>query len=125
MRSHVVEQDKTWFDEAAGPLVRPFTIARGRTRAREDLDMLSLVVAAGEPSAAGIEPEYHDILDLCRTPLSVAEVSAAINLPMVVVKILLSDLIEHDLMLFRSPPKLSDSPDPTLLQAVLDGIRKI
>src|SRR3954447_18421247 len=124
--------DDSWFDEDAGPLVRPFAMTRGRTRpGRYDLDMITLVVAMGNPYEAayrdpGREPEYARILAACQRPVSVAEVSAAVDLPMVVVKVLLSDLIELGELLFRSPPR-SQSPqtDRRVLQAVLDGVRNL
>jgi hypothetical protein len=120
--------DDSWFDEDAGPLVRPFAMTRGRTRpGRYDLDMITLVVAMGGAYRdPGREPEYARILAACQRPVSVAEVSAAVDLPMVVVKVLLSDLIERGELLFRSPPR-SQSPqtDRRVLQAVLDGVRNL
>jgi hypothetical protein len=62
---------------------------------------------------------------MCQQPLSIAEVSATLNLPLAVVKVLLSDLIDWGLVIFRSPPRTSDVPQMELLQAVLDGIRKL
>src|SRR3954452_4798396 len=120
--------DDSWFDEDAGPLVRPFAMTRGRTRpGRYDLDMITLVVAMGGGHRdPGREPEYARILAACQRPVSVAEGSAAVGLPMVVVKVLLSDLIERGELLFRSPPR-SQSPqtDRRVLQAVLDGVRNL
>jgi hypothetical protein len=119
--------EEAWFDEEAGPLVRPFAVTRGRTRpSRYDLDMITLVVATGAPGEPGREPEHARILAACRHPVSVAEVSATVDLPLVVVKVLLSDLIERGDLLFRSPPRLPASrTDRVVLQAVLDGVRDL
>lgn len=118
-----------WFDEAAGPLVRPYAMTRGRTRGvRHDLDMITLVIAVRPaPSAQVMEPEYGDIVRLCQFPLSVAEVSAKLHLPLVVTKILISDLISENYLIFRSPPPPTNSGpvDLNLLRAVRDGIRKL
>ncbi|KAA9161329.1 DUF742 domain-containing protein [Amycolatopsis acidicola] len=117
-----------WFDEAAGPLVRPYAVTRGRTsERRHDLDMITLVVAVRPPSGAhALEPEYEDILRLCQYPLSVAEISAKVHLPLAVTKILVGDLIEDGYLIFRSPPPAQTGPvDLQLLQAVRDGIRKL
>lgn len=115
-----------WFDEDAGPLVRPYAVARGRTRpTRHDLEMTTLVVAVRTDRYVHVDREYAHILRMCQVPLSVAEVSATLNLPLVVVKVLLSDLIDWGLIIFRSPPRASDVPRMELLQAVLDGIRKL
>jgi hypothetical protein len=118
--------NEQWFDEAAGPLVRPYAVARGRTRpTRRDLEMITLIVAVTAEFDMGMDPEYAHIMGLCQRPLSVAEVSAMLNLPLVVTKVLLSDLIDRGLLIFRSPPQTSDYPKMELLQAVLDGIRRL
>jgi hypothetical protein len=118
-----------WFDEAAGPLVRPYAVTRGRTSdVRHDLDMITLVIAVrSESSLQLVEPEYGDIVRLCQFPLSVAEVAAKLHLPLVVTKILIGDLINDGYLIFRSPPPATRAgpPDIKLLQAVLDGIRRI
>ena len=119
-------ENKFWFDEDAGPLVRPYAVTRGRTRpTRHDLEMTTLVVAARTDRHVNVDREYAHILEICRRPLSIAEVSAMLNLPLVVVKVLLSDLIDWGLIIFRSPPRTSDVPQMELLQAVLNGIRKL
>jgi Protein of unknown function (DUF742) len=119
-------ENEFWFDEDAGPLVRPYAVARGRTRpTRHDLEMTTLVVAARPDRHVNVDPEYTHILRMCQRPLSIAEVSGTLNLPLVVVKVLLSDLIDWGLIIFRSPPRTSDIPQMELLQAVLDGIRKL
>jgi hypothetical protein len=119
-------ENEVWFDEDAGPLVRPYAVARGRTRpTRHDLEMTTLVLSANTDRHVNVDREYSHILQMCRRPLSIAEVSATLNLPLVVVKVLLSDLIDWGLIIFRSPPRTSDVPRIELLQAVLDGIRKL
>ncbi|NMI00575.1 DUF742 domain-containing protein [Pseudonocardia acidicola] len=120
------EEDGSWYDEEAGPLVRPYFLAGGRSRpARNDLEMITLVVAVAEELGERLGPEYAEILRLCQHPSSVAEVAAMMDLPLMVVKVILSDLIERGYVIFRSPPTTSDLPSPELLQAVLDGIRRI
>ncbi|AFU03167.1 DUF742 domain-containing protein [Nocardia vulneris] len=117
-----------WFDEAAGPLVRPYALTRGRTTgAGPELDMLTSVVT---DDAAGplrrTEPEYADILRVCRVSQSVAEVSAQLRLPLAVTKILVGDLIGDGQLIFRAPVPTEAGPeDLNILRAVLDGIRKI
>jgi hypothetical protein len=117
---------ESWFDEDAGPLVRPYAVARGRTRpTRHDLELITLVVAVTADNRIDMDPEYWRIVEICQRPLSVAEVSAMLKLPLVVIKVLLSDLIDWGFVVFRSPPRTSDVPNMELLQAVLDGIRKL
>jgi Protein of unknown function (DUF742) len=119
--------DETWYDDAAGPLVRPYAMTRGRTRtSRIELDLVTLIVAVPTPpddglDRAALDPEYVSILQLCRRPTSIAEISAALNLPLGVVKVLVGDLIEHRQVIYRSGLQ----PAPDVLQAVLDGIRRL
>jgi hypothetical protein len=58
---------ESWYDDDAGPLVRPFTVTRGRTKAsRTDLNMITMVIAAPGEEGRGLDAEYLDILRLCR-----------------------------------------------------------
>jgi hypothetical protein len=117
-----------WYDDDAGPLVRPYTVTRGRTRStRPDLNMITLVVTEAN-AHAGMDPEYIEILRLCHYPLSLAEISAKLGLALAVVKILVGDLIEQGYLNFSSPPSpldTTETPDLHTLQAVLDGIRRL
>jgi predicted metal-dependent HD superfamily phosphohydrolase len=54
-----------------------------------------------------------------------AEVAARVDLPLPVVKVMLSDLIEQNLVLFRTAAPVNETPNKHVLQAVLDGIRKL
>ena len=123
----MTRRGEAWFDDEAGPLVRPYALTRGRTRCdRHELNMITLVVTVRDDADfALLEPEHQRILRLCERPLSVAEVAAKLDLPMAVVKVLLSDLIDQKLLIFRSPPPRVSTPDRKLLQAVLDGIRRL
>src|SRR5437879_3053014 len=120
-------RDEAWFDDAAGPLTRPYTVTGGRTRTGNiGLDLLTLVVAVTSVAeAATMPPEYGRIVRLCQQPLSVAEVAAYLKLPLPVVKVLLSDLIEQRHVIFRSATSMTATPDERILQAVLDGIRRL
>ncbi|GAB2442336.1 DUF742 domain-containing protein [Nocardia tengchongensis] len=117
-----------WFDDAAGPLVRPYARTGGRTMgAGHDLDMLTVVVVPNTaPPLRRAEPEYTEIVRLCRLPLTVAEISAALRLPLAVTKILVGDLISDNILKFRAPASPESAPgDLNILRAVLDGIRKL
>lgn len=119
--------DRYWIDEDAGPLVRPYAMTRGRTRpANVALDMITVVMTARlEFDRLGIEEEYIELLEMCRQPMSVAELAARLDVPMVVVKVLLSDLIERGEVVTRQPSRSAQATDITILQAVLDGVRRL
>lgn len=119
-----VGDDEIWLDDAAGPLVRPYTVNAGRTRPTVELDMVSLVVATGH-SPPAMEPEHAKALGLCRSPTSVAEVSAHLRLPLVVTKVLLADLVDCRAMTTRAPQIAADRTDRALLEKLLDGLQHI
>ncbi|WP_393916486.1 DUF742 domain-containing protein [Halostreptopolyspora alba] len=99
----------------------------GRTRSHGDtLDMITIVVAARQNEDwSALEPEHADILRLCGAPISVAELSAQLDIPMTVVKVLLGDLITNGDVRAREPMPTADLPEMNILQAVLDGIRRL
>ncbi|MFD1326221.1 DUF742 domain-containing protein [Micromonospora sonneratiae] len=120
--------DDVWYDDAAGPVVRPYAMTRGRTRPTSgQLDVISLVVARPRPAPlpAGLSPEQVGIVERCRRPLSVAEVAADMNLPLGTVRVLLDDLLATGVMEAYQPLDLADSPGDDLLEAVLSGLRAL
>ncbi|MGW5317505.1 DUF742 domain-containing protein [Nocardia thailandica] len=124
----MTDEREHWYEEDAGPLVRLYAVTRGRGRtARTELDLTTLLVDAG----AGMrlrrsEPEYAAIVDLCRTPMAVAEVSAHLQLPLNLAKVLIGDLVEEGRLLARAPQYTPvGTPDLRVLRAVLAGIRRL
>ncbi|MGN9781323.1 DUF742 domain-containing protein [Nonomuraea sp. ZG12] len=122
-------------DDADEPLVRPYTITGGRTAPeRDDLTLITLVTtmpAVSPGSGRGLkrmQPEHRAILTLCERPLAVAEVAAALNLPVSVTKILIGDLIESGQLLSRPPLAFTQAggiPEMAILEAVRDGLRRL
>jgi hypothetical protein len=116
--------DEIWLDEDAGPLVRPYTVNSGRTHPTVTLDLLSLVMATGHAPPA-LSPEHDKALGLCRSPTSVAEVSAHLKLPVMVTKVLLADLVDCEALTTRAPRTAADLNDRVLLEKLLDGLQRI
>ncbi|MFJ5229692.1 DUF742 domain-containing protein [Kitasatospora sp. NPDC088391] len=127
--------DDRWFDDEAGPMVRLFSMTRGRARPVDDglFDLISLVTAAGPAAGPGgapadlaLDPEHHAILDLCRDePLSVAELGSYTDLPVSVVRVLLGDLHDAELVSVTRPFQLARQPDERLLRDVINGLRAL
>ncbi|RSS60947.1 DUF742 domain-containing protein [Streptomyces sp. WAC06614] len=121
-----------WFDEDAGPVVRPYAMTRGRTShaAQHRLDLIALVVA--EPAADDpawdmtLSPEHAHILQLCRQqPQSVAELGADLDLPVGVVRVLIGDLVDDELVHVTRPVPPAELPDESILREVIDGLRAL
>jgi Protein of unknown function (DUF742) len=116
----------TWYDDDDGPLVRPYAVTGGRTRADHhvDLQVITLVMALhpmDQISRHDLDLEHLQILSRSQRPISIAEISSGLQLPLSVVKILAGDLIERRLLIFRS----AITPDIQVLQAVINGIRRL
>ncbi|GGS04014.1 hypothetical protein GCM10010252_48590 [Streptomyces aureoverticillatus] len=121
-----------WFDDDAGPVVRPYAMTRGRTTsaAQHRLDLIALVVA--ESRAEELEadqtlsPEHVDIVGLCRdTPQSVAELAAELDLPIGVVRVLIGDLVDDRLVHVTRPVPPAELPDESILRDVINGLRAL
>ncbi|MGW6454493.1 DUF742 domain-containing protein [Streptomyces sp. NPDC055078] len=117
-------KDGPLLDDAAGRLIRPYTVSGGRTRPTAALDLLSLVMATGAVPKGYLGPEHTLALGLCDGPISVAEISAHLRLPAAVTKVLLSDLVECGAIIARAPWAPHTPTDRSLLEAVLDGLRR-
>jgi hypothetical protein len=121
-----------WLDEDAGPVVRPYAVTGGRTRSTTgEFDLIALVVAT-QPAATldiGLSPEHVAIVRLCQRPLSVAEISAHLDLPVGIVRVLLGDLLDEGLILAHGPqadtPSAGQAPGPAVLRAVINGLRSL
>ncbi|MFE2944771.1 DUF742 domain-containing protein [Streptomyces sp. NPDC059255] len=116
--------DGPWLDDAAGRLIRPYTVSGGRTRPTAALDLLTLVISTGAPPQPHLGPEHTHAVGLCGGPTSVAEIAAQLRLPVTVTKILLSDLVECGAITARPPDSFDHPTDRFLLEAVLDGLRR-
>ncbi|MCX5138057.1 DUF742 domain-containing protein [Streptomyces sp. NBC_00340] len=94
-------------------------------RDRAELDLVTLVVARAESPPPATQPEQSALLRLCRAPLSVAEISAYLNLPFSVVTVLLTELLAAELVKARAPIVRQALPDRSLLEAVMHGLQKL
>jgi len=110
-----------------GPVVRPYALVRGRTKATgETLDVISMICAlrVSAPDPADLEPEHLAVLRRCRLPTSVADLASALDLPLGVIRILIADLRDRDLITIHrpDPERLTDI---RLLREVADGLRRL
>ncbi len=125
----VGEQDESrWLDDQAGPVVRPYAMTAGRTRpSRGDFDLISLVIATRAVTSAepGLSPEHVAIMSLCKRPLSVAEIAAHLDLPVGIIRVLLGDLLDRELILARAPAVVTDQPSERVFKAVINGLRAL
>ena len=118
--------DERWLDAEAGPVVRPYALTQGRTRhAGESFDLVATVMAtpAALTEPAALAPEHMSVLQLARAPTTVADIASDVDLPLGVVRIILADLRELDLIMIRTPVVMAERIDKHTLREVLNGLR--
>ena len=108
-------------------LVRPYALTGGRTRAKVgDLPIEALVVACiPGRQRTSLRHEARRIVDLCDTPISVAEVSACIHVPLGAARVLVGDLVADGLVEVHRMENPNGRPDVRLLERVLDGLQAL
>ncbi|WP_405527186.1 DUF742 domain-containing protein [Streptomyces avidinii] len=117
------EPPSSWEDSSPERL---YVITGGRSgpSTAVHLDLVTLVVAKGPPPPE-TQPEQADILRICRSPLSVAEIAAYVGLPVSVVTVLVGDLMAAKRVHIRPPVPAAQLPDLALIEAVIDGLQKL
>ncbi|MFC5290414.1 DUF742 domain-containing protein [Actinokineospora guangxiensis] len=114
-----------WGEEERAPKARPYVRTGGRTRAAHDLrleTLLSVVALALPPT----DPTQRTMRELCRSPISVAEIAARLGVPLGVARILISDAITAHSLLVHEPAIGRDGEPPMdLLHRVVSGLRNL
>jgi Protein of unknown function (DUF742) len=117
-----------WLEREAGPVVRPYALTGGRTRPRgETFDLMAVVGSAVDGRSLErmlLEPEHVQVLRLCRRPMPVADLASDLDLPLGVVRILLSDMRERGLITIGKPAR-TGLTDPRVLKDVADALRRL
>ncbi|AWK11051.1 DUF742 domain-containing protein [Streptomyces spongiicola] len=107
---------------------RLYTLTGGRSSAGSDsLDLVTLIVADRAP-APGMQSEHAVILRMCERPTAVVEIAAELRLPVSIVRVLLSDLLDVGHVSARHPRPADPThrlPAPDLLEQVLVGLRNL
>lgn len=107
-------------------LVRMYAVTGGRTAPRSGLAMEALVSSATSAQLGlAYTREYRAISELCRQVRSVAEVSALLNIPLGVARVLIADMEAEGLVRIYQPQLDAGLPDRSLLERVLSGLRRL
>ncbi|MEH0631953.1 MULTISPECIES: DUF742 domain-containing protein [Streptomyces] len=121
-----------WFDNEAGPLVRPYAMTGGRTKSGPSgsrFDLIALVTLDVDAPGADddlLGPEHRALVELCRTETqSVAELAADTDLPVGVVRVLLGDLLELRRVTVSRPVPPAQLPDERILREVIEGLKAL
>jgi hypothetical protein len=109
-------------------VVRPYMLTRGRTSSSLGVfELHAPVLSLIGPEQLGrtATPEDRHIVELCQTPMSVAELSARLATPVGVVRVLVGDLVDAGMVQVRQTHDRAEHRDVRLLERLLEGIRAL
>jgi hypothetical protein len=110
-------------------VVRPYVLTRGRTTSSLgtfELHAPVLALIATEQLGRHATPEDRKIIELCQTPTSVAELAARLGHPVGVVRVLVGDLADAQMVQVRqTTEERAEHRDVRLLERLLEGIRAL
>ena len=112
-----------------GLRVRSYVLTGGRTRSSTDLPFETVVRVTdrGRVLAGGLTLERKDIVARCERPLSIAEISAHLHIPLGVARVIVGDMTDEGLLTASAPQHTGNGarPDLSLLERVLDGLQAL
>jgi hypothetical protein len=102
-------------------------VTGNRTRPRHGLQVDTVLTATGRTAGAQeLQPEAVSTLQLCRDrERTLAEVAARLGQPVLVAKIIVSDLIECGALADPSSRPRTDAHSRDLLEQLLEGIKAL
>ena len=105
-------------------IVRPYVLTGGRTRGRVQFAIEALITSRPGRGHPGESVEHARIRELCRSPRSVAEVAALLDVPLGVARVLLADLLAGGAVTVHRTAD-AGGPDLLLMERVLHGLRRL
>jgi hypothetical protein len=108
--------------------LRPYLLTGGRTRpsSEDTLEIEAQVVTTdtGYLALSTLEYEQRDIVELCRTPMAVAEIAARLRLHLGVARVLVGDLLGLGHLAVRRPDTVFQR-STDIIQRVIRGLQAI
>jgi hypothetical protein len=104
-------------------VVRPFMLTGGRTRPLHDgLRIETLLHAAPAALSAPLRFESRRIVELCQAPMSIADLSVALKVPLGVIRVIVADLVTDGYL--RIEEQLGELPI-ALIERIRDRVRAL
>ena len=109
--------------------MRPYAVTKGRTAPAPGsyVGLIDVVTAVADPQLLAdtrLSREHRRLLSHCRQPVTVVDLASDIDLPVGVVRVLLSDLSQYGAVRVVAPPGGRVTND-RLLRDVLDGLQTL
>jgi hypothetical protein len=111
--------------QSGGRVVPVYAITGGRTRssAGRDMPVETLVTATAARGVDMLQAEYRTAVELATRPVSIAEVGAALAVPLGVARVVVADLVDAGHLAAHLPPSTDGGPAPEILERLLEGLR--
>jgi hypothetical protein len=107
--------------------LRPYLLTSGRAQPIDQTLEIEAQVSSNAYAGAsnqGLTFEHKDIVELCRTTMSVAEIAAMLDLHIGVARVLVADLAALGYVVVRRPDGGSEQ-DLSILERVIRGLESI
>jgi hypothetical protein len=106
------------------PRLPPYLIAGGRTQPTMPIAIETLVERTASWSESS-RFEARRVLDLAREPISVAEVSASMKIPLGTTRVLVSDLLDAGALLAHETTEQSEVSDLDIMTRIISRVRDL
>ncbi|MFI0721425.1 DUF742 domain-containing protein [Streptomyces sp. NPDC021224] len=108
-------------------MVRPYTPAEGHAApTRRSLDLATILIADRDMPLRGLGPHAYRVMEHCLPgALSVAEVSADLQLPGAVTKVIAAHLVDSGHLIARNPAPAAQKHDRALLERMLNALQEL
>ncbi len=118
-----------WLDREAGPIVRPYAVTKGRTAPASGsyIGLTDVVMAAADPQLPAdtrLSREHRRLLSHCRQPVTVVDLASDTDLPVGVVRVLLSDLSQYGALRVVAAPRGAETNE-RLLRNLLNALQAL
>ena len=112
-------------EDATGRLIRPYAITGGRTGAEADIGLEAQIQAStrAHELVGGYRWEAARLVSLVEEPMALIEISARLDVPIGVARVLVSDLVDDGAVVIHIPQASQNFS--SLLERVLDGVRNL
>jgi hypothetical protein len=115
-------------DDYQDSALRPYVITQGRARPSRNtigIDTLLVVMETDKPLPVSASRQTRALLRMCTGLLSLVEAAAYLELPVSIVSILASDLVDSGHLHARSGIPPATGPGRDVLEEVLNGLRRL
>jgi len=118
-----------WEDEIIledeGPTTRPYVVTGGNTRPLSEV-AIEMLVETVPAEAAGLRFEKEQVAQLAATaPLSVAELSAHLKMPIGTTMVLVGELIGSGTLRSHETSTTSDLSDLNIMTRIINRVREL